>query len=475
MVEVQPPSKMQNCNMPGYSLCLSPPSHRSWHGCKRLCCSFLLTLVGYHIYFHPTYPPNGNIVQHDALMQRLSSASTSFYDAPIPLVSCSIGTQSSWMSIPDFYNKSACKHDFDDSVIFFHVGKGGGGTVSQKLENNRIKIGTSHPDPHQSQIVKLQKGPAKTLIVNIRDPVDRFVSAFRWRQIVLCKPHDKRLTGGAPWRNPSKFCSNKYRKEEQMLRETYQSDPNLLAEALCEDSSPLHSTNATKDFSYLGHSTPLSKWLKFLTDPEMLDEVSPTDGIQKFYAITLEKQQGANGDGNEEQLHFKQLVEELSLQLLGSAYTREKAINIIEQNPLSQDLTTEQKREAEHSSARFHSEMTTTAPLPALSPLGECCLARYLREDYQLIQTMIGGNNENNDDTTSSTTMRGAGSVSSSAVVEVEPLVGVHPIIREACDFWGSEERREICQSDLRSMISRRARYLDLSMGSCSKVVVSTH
>ena len=169
------------------------------------------------------------------------------------------------VTIPEFYKKSnRCAHSFKDQVTFFHVGKAGGGTISNELRNNRIFLSRSHPKPSSSRIYALKNGPSKTLIVNVRDPIDRFISAFRWRLALLCKPDDGRQRHtnrmGAT-HHPHEVCSTGVR-EEKMLRETYNSDPNALAEALCED-SPLHE-DALEDYKTLGHSLTLVEWLDFL-------------------------------------------------------------------------------------------------------------------------------------------------------------------------------------------------------------------
>ena len=100
------------------------------------------------------------------------------------------------MPIHKFYEKhSKCTHKFKETVTFFHLGKAGGGTVSRELRLNHISIAMSHPKPNSGRIAELQKGPSQTLIVNLRDPVDRFISAFRWRLVVLCSPDDERKAG----------------------------------------------------------------------------------------------------------------------------------------------------------------------------------------------------------------------------------------------------------------------------------------
>ena len=100
-----------------------------------------------------------------------------------------------------------------------------------------------------------------------------------------------------------------------------------------------------------------------------------------------------------------------------------------------------------HSSAKH-----VNSPESRLSKLGECCLARYLIDDYRLIQTMLGGNE------------------TSLAIAGLDPLVAAHPVIQKAC-LWGNEQQQELCRGDLMSILMRRAKYFDESKGSCSAIV----
>ena len=341
-------------------------------------------------------------------------------------------------TIPEFYEKhSKCSHYFKDKVAFFLIGKGGCGTVTKELSKNKIRVSSSHPYPKESRVRELQTSMT-TLIVNVRDPVDRFVSAFRWRMAVLCHPddHRERVRKGAA-NNPYDKCktSTSLRKEERMLRETYGSDPSVLTEALCGGSPSRE--RAVEYYSSIQHSTPIAEWLDFLIGPEMLDRISD-GGIRNFIALPLEKQ------GDDEPL-FESHIQQLSLHLLQTRYDRETAVQIMKQKPRKKGSTT--KKKSEHSSVKFHNSTNTTIPV-ALSPLGECCLTRHLQQDYRLIRTMLG------DD---------KGGRMANAI---RPLVDAHPAIQNAC-LWGSEEQQELYRSDLRSMLVRRARYLDVSMGNC--------
>ena len=274
-----------------------------------------------------------------------------------------------------------------------------------------------HPIPNQQHLKDLMSNSnGHSLVINIRDPVDRFISAFQWRQVVMCRPDDKRQNGAA-WNDPVNKCVSS-KKKELMLRETYKSDPSILAEALC-DNSPLYE-KAVEDYSMLGHRHHLVEWLTILLEPNVNDN---RGGIQNLIALPLEKQ----GDN----VHFGQHIEQLSLHLLQTRYSNLTSSNILKLKPEKNDIISKEK--AEHSSRR-HSNSKAV-----LSPLGECCMVKYFLKDYQLIQAMIP-----------STSLG---------------LHSPHPIIGEACK-WGNMEQQRLCTSDLESIILRRAKYIQST--SCS-------
>ena len=305
-----------------------------------------------------------------------------------------------------------------------------------------------HPRPNLQSIKQLQNGPSRTLIVNIRDPVDRFVSAFNWRNAVLCQPSDnrikKRSKGEKNWELPHKICKRRV-KEEILLREKYQSNPSVLAEALCHDS--VSRSHAEEDYHKIGHSTTLSEWLDFLIDPHLVEDMSD-EGIQQLIVLPMEKRRGAN------KALFEKYIENLMLHLLQN---RDGAYASKEMIQLGQEQGSKRRRNGLpegsdqstlHSSVEFYN---STQPL--LSELGECCLARHLKDDYRLIQSMLGNASKRTNTT-----------------ILLDPLQGSHPVLRKACS-WGDEQQQRLCQGDLESMLMRRAKYLDESKGSCSAIV----
>jgi hypothetical protein len=73
-----------------------------------------------------------------------------------------------------FYNQDA-KIVLKDTILL-HIGKGGGGSVQERMEIWQVDFLYCHPNPRPKK-----HSNAPNWLINIRDPVDRFYSAFNWR------------------------------------------------------------------------------------------------------------------------------------------------------------------------------------------------------------------------------------------------------------------------------------------------------
>ena len=338
------------------------------------------------------------------------------------------------VTISKFYGDPDCYHDLGDEAIFYHVGKAGGGTVRETLRRTvRVRTGYLHlmsprtTRAKRKSVKMLEEGPARTLIVNVRDPVDRFVSAFRWRLAIICAPGDERISGRAGNRgatgNPLKYCRDKdaLEGEGKLLREVYRSDPSLLAEALCEDSPTVR--DARRHYGEIKHSgVALKRWLDFiLSDGDRVTE----EGLRTLVVLPMERRGGRT--------RFEEYV------LGAGRFLPERRLDADVVDAIMEERTraavgTRESRQ--HSSVAYFNRSGTAEDAPSsLSRLGECCLARHVEDDYRLIRTMVGG---------------------------------AHPILRTGCEWSSDAGLQASCTADLRSMIRRRAHYLDRSLGSCS-------
>lgn len=366
------------------------------------------------------------------------------------------GHNKTLVTVSEFYERKGkdkeCWHDLQDDVMYFHIGKAGGGTIERELKSARLSTSYCHPFPKQRQVSSLKNGPPQTLIMNIRDPVDRFVSAFYWDLTVACHPDDKRKSGiGAWWNNVDTQCVVRD-VEEKMLREKYKGNVDLLARAMCD-----HATDgAGKDYESIEHAITLTRWLNFVINPESRDQISNEDGVKRFLVIPLEEREA-----------FKAHIKEMMEHLLHMQYPDQNVVeSIMESASLHSTKLGSAKDIArmEHSSSKLSLGGNSSTPnndsgrkRRGLSPLGECCVTRHLMEDYRLIHTMLL-NRDNN-----STSDEEDGGV-------VKPLDNAHDSLHHAC-LWGGDRQQEACRADLLSMLKRRAEYLDLSRGSCAKVV----
>ncbi|KAL7467401.1 hypothetical protein ACHAXS_007640 [Conticribra weissflogii] len=358
--------------------------------------------------------------------------------------------ESTMVNATKFWGKR-CKVGNRKSVRLFHVGKGGGGTVEFILEDYRVSYHRNHPWPKFDS--SLLKGPTTTLLINIRDPVDRFVSAFNWRSLLLCGHNDtrKKFFKGEkkskliPWLQPNEVCFGDQDEEKQLLHEEFKYDPNLIAEALCED-SPGYKSASTK-IKLIHHANlALTDWFDFLINPKNKSIITP-EGVQTLMAITTEPR----GDRNHTSLldwHTQQAV----LKLYSDSGLNDEQIGMILKH--KPQLSEDKKLQAEKKTHSSTSSSVTNIfnPIP-LGKLGECCLARFFRNDYRLIKSILP---------------EGA----ADDIESVTRLEDVHPLVTTACN-WGSGEQRMSCVADLESMIRRRALFLDNSRGSCQQVVAA--
>lgn len=127
-----------------------------------------------------------------------------------------------------------------NQIVFIHVGKTGGITIRNIFGKNGIKqlIDTEHVG------FKLNKNcDYEHILISIRDPVSRFVSAFNWRKI-----------------NKRKKLISQNKKKELRLLDHFKV-PNNLAEAL-SSSDQKEKQMAIDAMKTIGHiNKPLDKYV----------------------------------------------------------------------------------------------------------------------------------------------------------------------------------------------------------------------
>lgn len=231
-----------------------------------------------------------------------------------------------------------------NETLFLHVGKSGGGTVKEVLRNSNVPYKRCHPRPCPDDVFD-----ATTVLVTVRDHVDRFVSAFDWKGLILCKEENetRKVSSESAIQHPESYCMTNAPRQAEMIHEKYKSNANILAEALCESGERLE--KARYDFGLIGHAKHLlSDWL-------------PQDTWRTRNVFAIVQEPGFD------------LMEQTNAAIEW----------IVSQNGDTHVHSSNQSIPTglQHSttSNRVHSE---------LSSLGTCCVARHLASDYDLLYNL---------------------------------------------------------------------------------------
>ena len=166
-------------------------------------------------------------------------------------------------------------HHIDFShALFLHVGKAAGGSIRDRLEKDwKLYIPYVHPKPSHHSVEKHQGQP---MVINVRDPIDRYFSAFAWAINGTCNPDgDTRVEGKISLR-PDLYCHERP-EEAEILFHTWHKNATLLAESLYGSQMADQAQSDLRHIRHAGH--PLSEWLDF----------DWTSAPQLLYPIVLEK------------------------------------------------------------------------------------------------------------------------------------------------------------------------------------------
>ena len=66
-----------------------------------------------------------------------------------------------------------------NNLVIIHIGKCAGGTVREELNNKNINFKEIH-------LRKVKYSPTENYVILIRNPIQRFISAFYWRFFRVC-------------------------------------------------------------------------------------------------------------------------------------------------------------------------------------------------------------------------------------------------------------------------------------------------
>lgn len=253
--------------------------------------------------------------------------------------------------------KSPRKHRFRDAqVLVLHIGKSAGGTLIHRVRQQwRLFVEQCHPSPCGAKIQAMNPHPE--LFLTLRDPVDRFVSAFYWRAFMVCHPNKKQRL----WKGPPRGCHADRvpatRKEAKIIYIKYDMDASRLAEELCSP-DPNVQGNATMALQTIQHARwTISDFLKFDWKQGNANNLFPLvvePGIDSFENQT---------DQAVDWLYKRRQFE-----------PEEK---FVERRRFLQDQNT--TASVEHSSHKLKKDLTLQA---------EKCLVQFYRKDYEILDQL---------------------------------------------------------------------------------------
>lgn len=229
-----------------------------------------------------------------------------------------------------------------------------------------------HPRPH---VKRIQDHSTDPVTVGVRDPIDRFNTAINWRLFVLCDidneprkvdkthttsntPKEKVAEVGSSIATPELFCQDDSPYEQELLFHKYQRNANLFAERLYDEQ---YGEEARDDLRHILHAgNPLVDWMNFDWNPEFI------------FPLVLEQPLDlkAQCDAFVEWMYVRERFE--------SPDSFAKRREYVQQKDCAQG--------AQPVSTVQH----TAGKRSTLSPLAERNLARFYRDDYQLLEELIG-------------------------------------------------------------------------------------
>eukprot|EP00977_Amphora_coffeiformis_P026947 scaffold31814_cov165-Amphora_coffeaeformis.AAC.2 len=211
--------------------------------------------------------------------------------------------------------------------------KAAGGTIQSRYNrvwNTHIKH--CHPRPCIQPEWNTDEDAHPYLMLPLRDPIDRFDSAFYWRLLRVCHPDPelqipnyKELSG----RDWDCTTGNGRGYEAQAIHITYEQNASKLALDLCSPDKKLQK-EARKAMSNIGHSQfNIRNWMSFDWQPE------------RVYPIVVEKGFDSIPEQTDEAIRWiwnNTHFEEQSTFQLRSDYVAHKPLSVPAQNSHSSTL-----------------------------------------------------------------------------------------------------------------------------------------
>ena len=263
-------------------------------------------------------------------------------------------------------------------AIYLHPGKAAGGTFVERFMNYwKIQMFSCHPYPCEAVTRHTN------ILISVRDPVDRFVSGFNWLRLTLCNPFNETRYGRqSPPKNWASYCkSNRDLDIAYLVHNKYAGEPNQLAESLCS-SEDCHGQSGVFAFEeaihdmlrldHLRHS--YRDWLSQMTTKNTTGIYLDTSG-RNISTVILE--------------HGFDLLSQIDSTLKWVAQTSENSTRALEQHEKAQaekGLTNPATWLKQVPDNTLHTTSKLEYPVSTyLSKLGQCCVTRWYRDDYQIL------------------------------------------------------------------------------------------
>ena len=247
------------------------------------------------------------------------------------------------------------KHRFREAqVLVLHIGKSAGGTLIHRVRQQwRLFVEQCHPSPCGAKLQAMN--PQPELFLTLRDPVDRFVSAFYWRAYMVCHPDKtKRL-----WKGPPRGCHvakvPAARKEAKIIYIEYNMDASRLAEELCSP-DPSVRGNASMALQTIQHA----KW----TISDFLKFDWKRGSANNLFPLVVERGIDSFENQTDQAVHW--LYKRRQFEPEEQFVERHRFLQ-------GQNLTATL---AEHSSHQLKKDLT---------PQAEQCLVQFYRKDYEIL------------------------------------------------------------------------------------------
>jgi len=314
---------------------------------------FFGTMYYFHTYLTPNFVWDDDSIETDEIETKSNYTNIMINNGSVEVFSNT--TNESVPKLLHLMNK----------FIFLHPGKSGGGTFKMRLKYLwRMEMLNCHPRPKKCF---QHWNKRKASFITIRDPIDRFVSAFNWRSILLCNDDNVRekfkylQDKDKVTFDPILHCKER-QHETQVIFQKYQQNVSVLAEGICSNWS-----QTKNDLDFIGH----------IREGSLTEWFHGRKNWDRLIPIILEKDVDFKEQIDEGILWAQQRFQFETPSKFAMRHQSFLKRNLLNDSFIGKSVSIRK----EHSSVRMNRNET-----PSLSKLGKACLAQFFVKDYLLIK-----------------------------------------------------------------------------------------